>query len=150
MWKFLYWKKTTLPTDNSQSESETATLRPTPTVLKSCHDEQSTGHLGRNRTLEKVEKRYNWPGLRRNVIQYVRTCPFCQSRKAKTLSPGEYMEICPVSRPFEKVGIDILSPFPTSKNGMKSIIVAVDYITKWAETRALPFATAKDAANFFV
>ncbi len=60
------------------------------------------------------------------------------------------MEISHVGQPFEKVGIDVLGPFPTSGGGMKNIIVAVDYLTKWAETRALPSATAKDAADFFV
>ena len=57
---------------------------------------------------------------------------------------GKYMG------PFEKVGIDVLGPFPASAAGNVNVIVAVDYLTKWAEERAMKTATARDAAEFFV
>lgn len=66
------------------------------------------------------------------------------------VEPQGHMEIIRVERPFEKVGMDILGPFPVSVGGKKNIIVAVDYLTKWAETSAVPTATARDAAEFFV
>lgn len=119
-------------------------------IIQACHDDMMAGHLGRRRTCHKIEQRYFWPGLRKQVIGYIQSCRLCQTRKAEPRSPGGYMEICHVGQPFEKVGIDVLGPFPTSGGGMKNIIVAVDYLTKWAETRALPSATAKDAADFFV
>jgi cytidine deaminase len=40
--------------------------------------------------------------------------------------------------------------FPVSTGGNVNVIVAVDYLTKWAETKALRSATARDAAEFFV
>ena len=55
-----------------------------------------------------------------------------------------------VQEPFEKVGIDLLGPFPLSRSGNRYIIVAVDYLTKWVETAALPDGTAGQAARFFV
>jgi hypothetical protein len=60
------------------------------------------------------------------------------------------MENIWVARPFEKVGIDVLGPFPASAAGNVNVIVAVDYLTKWAEARAMKTATARDAAEFFV
>jgi hypothetical protein len=60
------------------------------------------------------------------------------------------MEVIHVERPFEKVGIDVLGPFPATTGGNVNVIVAVDYLTKWAETKALRSATARDAAEFFV
>jgi hypothetical protein len=38
--------------------------------------------------------------------------------------------------------MDILGPFPVSKLGNRYIVVAVDYVTKWAEAVALPIAGA--------
>jgi hypothetical protein len=38
-----------------------------------------------------------------------------------------------VARPFEKVGIDVLGPFPASAAGNVYIILDVDYLTKWAK-----------------
>ena len=43
-----------------------------------------------------------------------------------------------------------MGPFLQSKAGNKYIIVAVDYVTKWAETKALPTSKAEQAAEFFV
>ena len=47
------------------------------------------------------------------------------------------MEVINVERPFEKLGIDLFDPFPATTGGNVNVIVAVDYLTKWAETKAL-------------
>ena len=59
------------------------------------------------------------------------------------------MEVIHEERPFQKVGIDLLGPFPATTGGNVNVIVAVDYLTKWAETKALGSATARDADKFF-
>jgi hypothetical protein len=47
-------------------------------------------------------------------------------------------------------GMDILGSFPMSKKWNKYIIVAVDYVAKWAEAVALPVASAAEVADFFL
>nr|GFA01722.1 reverse transcriptase domain-containing protein [Tanacetum cinerariifolium] len=46
-----------------------------------------------------------------------------------------------------KKGIDFMGPFPNSK-GNKYILVAVDYLSKWVEARALPTNDARVVVNF--
>jgi transposase InsO family protein len=46
--------------------------------------------------------------------------------------------------------MDILGPFPLSKKGNRYIVVAVDYVTKWADAVALPAAGGMEVAEFFV
>ena len=46
--------------------------------------------------------------------------------------------------------MDILGPFSVSRSGNKYIVVAVDYVTKWAETMALQTGQAKPVSAFFV
>ena len=53
-------------------------------------------------------------------------------------------------QPFEKVGIDLIDPFPRSKSGNRHVIVAVDYLTKWVIAKAVPTAATTDVVNFFV
>ena len=58
------------------------------------------------------------------------------------------MEVTQVGTPFERIGIDVLGPFPRSRNGNTNIIAAVDYLTKWVEVRAVPDATARQIGFF--
>ena len=60
------------------------------------------------------------------------------------------MEVTQVGTPFERIGIDVLGPFPRSRKGNTNIIAAVDYLTKWVEVRAVPDATARQIGKFFV
>lgn len=60
------------------------------------------------------------------------------------------MEISQVESLFDRVGMDLLGPFPRTTIGNHYIIVVVDYVTKWAEVVALGTAGAKEVAQFFV
>nr|GEV62886.1 reverse transcriptase domain-containing protein [Tanacetum cinerariifolium] len=48
---------------------------------------------------------------------------------------------------FDVWGIDFMGPFPSSK-GNKCILVAVDYLSKWVEAKALPTNDARVAVKF--
>ncbi|GBC33562.2 DDE-type integrase/transposase/recombinase [Rhizophagus irregularis DAOM 181602=DAOM 197198] len=54
-----------------------------------------------------------------------------------------------VGMPFDRIGIDIVGPLPTTKKGNKYIVVATEYLTKWPEARALPDAKASSVVSFF-
>lgn len=120
-------------------------------ILQAAHDEPTSGHLGFTRTLGRIHERYFWPRLATNVAHYVRTCRECQRRKAPPTRPSGLLKpIEPPMQPFQQVGMDLLGPFPTSATGNKWIIVATDYLTRFAETQALPSGTCMEVARFFV
>lgn len=48
---------------------------------------------------------------------------------------------------FEIWGIDFIGRFPIS-HGHKYILVAIDYVSKWAEAQALPTNDAQDLYQF--
>lgn len=47
-------------------------------VLKLAHDHIMGGHLGVNKTFQRVSQYFYWPGLRRSVANYCRLCRECQ------------------------------------------------------------------------
>lgn len=52
-------------------------------LLQLAHDQPCSGHLGRNKTMERVQERFYWPGWVQDVEHYVTTCTICQEIKAK-------------------------------------------------------------------
>lgn len=120
-------------------------------ILLACHDEPTSGHLGYSRTLDRVRQQYYWPKLAACVKRYVKGCRECQRRKSPPLKPAGLLQpIDPPRTPFDQVGMDLLGPFPLSYSGNKWIIVATDYLTRYAETKALPRGTASEVAQFFM
>ena len=94
----------------------------------------------------KIKTRYYWPQLYKNIRSYVQSCDACQ-RRGKTKTQQKLHPI-PVHAPFYQVGIDFVGPLPITENGNKYIIVAMDYLTKWPEARAVPNATAVETVKF--
>jgi hypothetical protein len=77
----------------------------------------------------------------KDIKQYIKSCNICQ-RKGQ-MSKNNKMTPIKVGEPFEKIGIDLVGPLNLTTNGNRYIVVAIDYMTKWAEARAIPDASAK-------
>ena len=55
-----------------------------------------------------------------------------------------------VGAPFERIAIDIAGPFPTTNDGNKYILVAMDYFSKWPEAYGIPNQEATTVAQVLV
>lgn len=117
-------------------------------ILFTLHDDAVAGHLGMNKTLNKVRAHYYWPGMSSDVKQYVQSCRDCQGRKHECRpEPGLLVPI-EVGGPYERVGLDLLGPFPRTTDCNTNIIVATDCLTRWAECSPLEDATSDSIACF--
>ncbi|GJX85184.1 reverse transcriptase domain-containing protein [Tanacetum coccineum] len=58
--------------------------------------------------------------------------------------PQNIIQVCEI---FDVWGIDFMGPFPSS-HGNKYILVAVDYLSKWVEAKALPTNDARVVVKF--
>ena len=80
-----------------------------PDVLYGCHNSIIAGHLGVRKTLEKIQHRLYWPGQRKDVEMWCGKCAVCCSRKTPNRLRAP-LEVSMVSRPLERVAMDILGP----------------------------------------
>ncbi len=117
-----------------------------PAVLYMMHNDPTSGHFATDAMFHKIKTRYYWPQYYDDIKKYVEACDSCQrrgrSKKNNLLHP------IPVHSPFYQIGIDFVRPLPRTKRGKKYIIVAMDYLTKWPEARAVSEATADATAQF--
>ena len=69
------------------------------------------------------------------------------SMKRKKGEQG-YLNPIKVEKPFNRIGIDFVGPLPKTQKGNRYIIVAMDYLMKWPEAKAMKNATAENTVYF--
>jgi len=101
-------------------------------VLQYHHDHPLSGHFGQNRTLELIQRKYTWPGLRTFVKDYVRSCTSCTQAKTLHHRPYGLLKQLPVpERPWNSISMDFIEQLPDS-TGFTAILVIVDRLSKQA------------------
>jgi len=117
-------------------------------VLKMAHDGPLGGHWGRDKTSSRMRKLVFWPGMEKDVALFIKTCSTCNCNKnhPKNRAPLTSYQ---AGLPNERVHLDFLGPFSTSRSGNKYILSIVDQFTKWIEVYALPEQTAAVTARTF-
>jgi len=108
-------------------------------VLKRMHDAKIAGHLGVFKTYESVKKKYWWPKMREEIRDYIQTCQTCQKHKSDPKSKRwGLLQTITAHRPFEIIGMDIMTNKRTTSRGNRYLLVVTDYFTKWPEAFAMP------------
>ncbi|GJX09967.1 reverse transcriptase domain-containing protein [Tanacetum coccineum] len=112
-------------------------------ILKVCHEGPTGGHHSANITARKVfDAGFFWPTIYQDAHSMIKSCDACQ-RQGKISHqdemPQNAIQVCEI---FDVWGINFRGPFPSSR-GNKYILVAVDYLSKWVEAKALPTNDAR-------
>ena len=121
-----------------------------PLVLKHLHDGAGGGHLGVHKTLNKVRKRFYWPGLNTDVEDWCRQCRTCAESKSPSQKARGHLHPSRVGQPMERIALDLFGPLPSTKRGNKYILIVSDYFTRWIEAYALPNMEALTVAKTLV
>nr|GEY29893.1 reverse transcriptase domain-containing protein [Tanacetum cinerariifolium] len=117
-------------------------------ILKACHYGPTGGHYGPNYTARKVcDSGFYWPTIYRDAQDLVKNYDVCQHQgkiSQRDEMPQNSIQVCEI---FYVYGIDFMDPFP-SLRGNKYILVAVDYLSKWVEAKALPTNDSRVVCKF--
>ena len=114
------------------------------TFLKEAHDTPLGGHLGMDRTMERLSRVAYWPNMEKSVRDYIRTCTACQLNKPSNLKPPGLLQPLPIpTRNWDCISMDFITRLPVTNNGFDAILVVVDRLTKMAHF--LPTHTNVDA-----
>ncbi|XP_058987852.1 uncharacterized protein LOC131806936 [Musca domestica] len=116
-------------------------------ITKACHDD--LGHFGEEKTLQRLQRDFWFPRMRRYVKSYIQSCPECCYNKVKGgKAEGELHieEVLPI--PFRSINIDHMGPFPKSKKGNQYVFLIVCSFSKYTiikptrNTKTAPVITA--------
>lgn len=85
-------------------------------ILVKTHSEPTSGHFGVFKTYKRLALRYYWPGMHKDVVQFVAKCDNCAAYKLSTFGTlGKMGRPKACSRPFQTISIDLIGPLPNSK-----------------------------------
>nr|GFB89158.1 reverse transcriptase domain-containing protein [Tanacetum cinerariifolium] len=117
-------------------------------ILESFHSGPTGGHHGANLTAKKIfDAGFFWPTIYKDAYEFVKNCNSCQRQgkiSQRDKMPHNSIQIYEI---FDVQGIDFMGPFPSSR-GNKYILVAIDYLSKWVEVKALPTNDARVVCKF--
>lgn len=134
-------------------------IHPTPEQIKEILDEYHNtpngGHCGYNRMLKRIQLKYMWQKIKKEIKKYVKSCSSCQANKIERRPIKLPMEITTTSDyAFERIAIDIVGPLNETESGNKFILSIQDDLTKF--TRFIPIRShtaeivAKSLFNEFI
>ncbi|GJY31974.1 reverse transcriptase domain-containing protein [Tanacetum coccineum] len=117
-------------------------------ILKACHEGPTGDHHSANITTRKVfDAGFFWPMIYKDAYELIKSCDACQRQgkiSHRDEMPQNVIQVCEI---FDVWGIDFMGPFPSSK-GNKYILVAIDYLSKWVEAKALSTNDARVVVKF--
>ena len=120
-------------------------------IIRECHEgvgnsvetRAMSGHFGRDKSVQLLCSKVFFPN--------VNSCESCQRVKAgnKFDKGGEKLKSVPVPyQTMNQLGIDLITNLPKTPEGYNTIVTAVDYTSKWVESRALKGKFAEGVAEF--
>jgi Integrase zinc binding domain len=119
--------------------------------LREAHDAVISGHLGMDKTLERLARVAYWPRLQQDVRLYVRTCDSCQRYKPSNLKPAGMLQPLPIpTQNWECISMDFITALPLTRSGHDAILTVVDRMTKMAHfLPTVTNVTSEGAASLF-
>jgi transposase InsO family protein len=121
-------------------------------LLFSAHTHPTSAHYGSDRTYYKLKYTYYWPNMLEDIKQYVKQCLLCARYNIPRHKPPGLLETPePPNEIFDLIGLDFWGPTrAVTNNGNRYIITCTDHLSKFVIAKAVPTATAAEAAKFIV
>lgn len=118
-------------------------------VMFQAHEAPTSGHLGRNKTLERLRGKAWWPTITRDVKEFVRRCGICQRNKDRR-SDSAPIQPLEVASCFERVHLDLVGPLPPTERGNRWVLTVVDSASKFVIAIPLKDKSASTVAEALV
>jgi hypothetical protein len=115
-------------------------------ILQEMHNVPYAGHPGYHKKVAAVKSHYFWPGMKREIVEYIARCMECQKFKAEHRHPGGLLQPLSILEwKCEVVTMDFITGLPRTNKLHDSIMVVVDKLTK--DAHFIPLKTTHKVAD---
>jgi len=115
-------------------------------ILDEGHRSSLSIHPGATKMYHDLKRLFWWPGMKKDIAEFVYTCLVCQKSKIEHQKPSGLMQ--PLFVPewkWDSISMDFVGALPKTVKGFDSIWVVVDQLTKSAHF--IPIKTAMTVAK---
>jgi hypothetical protein len=120
-------------------------------IVQEMHECPIGGHQGVQRTYDRLKLYVTWPGMYRDVEDYVTNCKICQQNKFTVpYYKAPFQETDTQLHPWDKIYLDIVGPMPMSGEGHKYILTCQDNLSKYLVAVPMFSQTAEEVALNFM
>jgi hypothetical protein len=118
-------------------------------LIAEYHDGPFGSHMNHKKTLARLQDKYWWPAMGKDVILYADKCPTCLERREPHKLYGSVQPFEPVPR-FQRWFVDFGEQLPVSDRGNQHVLVMVEATTRLVLLHATKTKTAVDAVEGIV
>ena len=123
-------------------------------VLSIAHDIPLAGHLGVNKTTDRILQQFFWPGIRGSIAKHCKTCHTTHAKWWVSLTRRypvlPYIPISAFDEAFSKVIIDCVGPLPKIKASNEYLLTIMCSSTRFPEAIPLQNIKAKRIVTHLV
>nr|GEZ46703.1 putative reverse transcriptase domain-containing protein [Tanacetum cinerariifolium] len=102
-------------------------------IMDEAHNSKYSIHPGADKMYYDLRDLYWWPGMKRDIAEYVSRCLTCSNIKSKHQKPSGLLQQPEIREwKWEKLAMDLVTKLPRSSSGYDVIWVIVDRLTKSA------------------
>lgn len=118
--------------------------------MRELHDAPTAGYLGLERTVRKFSERFYFPGMRKYIPDYIKSCEKCQKYKPSNLKPVGPLQTPVENQRFEVSAMDLFGPLPEGPNEERWIFLVEDTASRWVELFSIKKAKAEACAKLLI
>ncbi|CAH2295791.1 gypsy retrotransposon integrase 1 [Pelobates cultripes] len=115
-------------------------------IFLESHLTDSGHHLGQKKTVNRIQSRYYWLGVVKDVIDWIKMCETCQNADYHK-TPSRKCKPARAQYPWEILGSAVHGPFQSTSRQNTYVITITDFFTKWTEALPLPRNDATSVAK---
>ena len=118
-------------------------------IIWEYHDAPPSGHPGTEETLRSIHQTFIWPGVSREIRRYVAGCHLCICCKPTRGHHEDHQRPRSARTAWEAIAVDVMSPYPRTRQGNRFILVVTDMFSRWVEAFPLRDLTAPRLIEIF-
>jgi hypothetical protein len=82
-------------------------------ILREMHNIYYAGNPGYQKTIAAIKRQYYWPGMKKEVIDFISKCLECQKVKVEHKNPASFLQPLPIPEwKWEVVTTDFITKLP--------------------------------------